>query len=140
MFRKRDVMTDHTVPIRSEREIDLGPIGGRTIIGRQTIVRGVVKGEGPMVIRGAVEGEIVLKGSLSIAPAGRVDAKVQAHAVEIAGDAQGTMRATGRVFLAPSAVFEGDMHAATLITQPGSVLQGRTRIAGVMPAQPRRSH
>ncbi len=76
MFSKRGEVTDHAVPIRSEREIDIGPIGGRTVIGRQTLVRGVVKGEGPMVIRGAVEGEIVLKGSLSIAATGRVDAKV----------------------------------------------------------------
>ena len=139
MFGKRDAGTDHTVPIKNEREIDLGPIGGRTVIGRQTLVRGVVKGEGPIVIRGAVEGEIVLNGSLSVAPSGRVDAEVQAHTIEISGEAQGTMRAAGRVLMAASAVFEGDMHAASLITQPGSVLQGRARITGVMPPKPGRS-
>ncbi len=139
MFGKRDEATEHTVPIRSEREIDLGPIGGRTVVGRQTLVRGVVKGDGPVVIRGAVEGEIVLKGSLSVAPGGRVDAEVQAHTVEISGEAQGTMRAAGRVLMSASAVFEGDMHAASLITQPGSILQGRARITGMMPSTPGRS-
>ena len=139
MFGKRDEATEHTVPIRSEREIDLGPIGGRTVVGRQTLVRGVVKGDGPVVIRGAVEGEIVLKGSLSVAPGGRVDAEVQAHTVEISGEAQGTMRAAGRVLMSPSAVFEGDMHAASLITQPGSILQGRARITGMMLSKPGRS-
>ncbi len=57
MFGKRDEATEHTIPIKSEREIDLGPIGGRTVVGRQTLVRGVVKGEGPIIIRGAVEGK-----------------------------------------------------------------------------------
>lgn len=139
MFGKRDEATEHTIPIKSEREIDLGPIGGRTVVGRQTLVRGVVKGEGPIIIRGAVEGKIILRGSLSVAPGGRVDADVQAHEVEISGEAQGTMRAAARVLMSPSALFEGDMHAASLITQPGSVLQGRARITGVMPPKPGRS-
>ena len=139
MFGKRDEATEHTVPIRSEHEIDLGPIGGRTVVGRQTLVRGVVKGEGPIVIRGAVEGEVVLKGSLSIATSGRVDAEVQAHTVEIAGRAQGTVRAAGTVVMSSSGVLEGDLHAASLVTQPGSILQGRARITGMMPAKTGRS-
>ncbi len=132
LFRRRSEQTAADAPILEGSRPDRMPGGGRTVVGRQTIIRGVVKGEGPILVRGAIEGEIQLKGGLTIAPDGRVDAEVQAESVEISGEAQGTMRAAGRVFLAPTAVFEGDLNAATLVMRGGSVLQGRTRIAGAL--------
>jgi cytoskeletal protein CcmA (bactofilin family) len=132
IFGKRRGSEAEDRHLADRRDPGLGPSGGRTVVGRRSVVRGIIKGEGPVLVRGAVEGEIILRGRLSISPMGKVDAEVQAETVEISGEAQGTMRASGRVVLASSAIFEGDMAAALLEVRPGSVLQGKTRVAGVV--------
>jgi cytoskeletal protein CcmA (bactofilin family) len=131
LFRKRSEPAVGARPHVDRREPGLIRGGGQTTVGRRTLVRGIVKGEGPILVRGSVEGEITVRGRLTISPMGKVDAEVQAETVEISGEAQGTMRAAGRVVLTSSAIFEGDLAAALLEVQPGSVLQGNTRVAGV---------
>jgi cytoskeletal protein CcmA (bactofilin family) len=106
------------------------PGGGRTVIGPQTRIRGTLSGEGPVLVRGAVEGGISIRGGLTIAPTGRVDAEVSARTVDLSGEARGTMRATTRVALSPTGVFEGEMATPLLEVRPGSILRGRTRVAG----------
>ncbi len=134
LFRKRTETSADVPPAAApaiEREIPLPPGGGRTIIGTHTRVRGSLKGEGSVVVRGTVEGEIAIGGGLTVAPSGRLEAEVAADSLELSGQAKGSVRAASRVTLASSAVFEGEMSTPVLMMHPGSVLHGRTRVAGV---------
>jgi cytoskeletal protein CcmA (bactofilin family) len=134
LFRKRsDASSDvpPAAPPAIEREISLPPGSGRTVIGTHTRVKGTLKGEGSVVVRGTVEGEIAIGGGLTVAQSGRLEAEVAADSVDLSGQGKGSMRATSRVTLAPSAVFEGEMSTPVLEMHPGSVLHGRTRVAGV---------
>lgn len=109
-----------------------------TVIGRRTLIRGIVKGDGPVVIHGALEGELTLGGALSISPTSRVDAEIEARSVEISGETRGTLAAAGRVILEAGGVFDGELTTPVLEVRPGSVLRGRARVSGLQTLARRR--
>jgi cytoskeletal protein CcmA (bactofilin family) len=71
---------------------------------------------------------------------GRVDADVQAHSVDFAGEARGRISASSRVSLSETGVFEGEMETPVLEVSPGSVVCGRARVAGFPTKERRSSH
>ncbi len=104
--------------------------GGGTVVGARTCVRGLIRGTGPVLVRGAVKGEIVIRSGLTVSPTGLLEAEVEARSLELSGEARGAVRAISRVVMAPTGVFEGDIATPVLEVQPGSVLRGRARVAG----------
>ncbi len=112
------------------------PGGGRTIIGARTRVRGTIRGEGSLLVRGVVEGEVLIKGVLTIAAGATLDAEIEAESVDLAGEARGSLRAVTRVAVAATGEFEGDMTTPILDAQPGSIISGRARVAGIEPRRP----
>jgi len=112
------------------------PGGGRTVIGPLTRIRGTIRGEGSLLVRGVVEGEVQIKGILTIAPGATLDADIEAESVDLAGEARGSMRAATRVAVADTGEFEGDMTTPILDARPGSIIHGRARVAGVEPHRP----
>jgi len=105
--------------------------GGRTVIGRHTRVVGRLSGEGPVVVHGDMKGTIAIRGGLSVRGGGRIEADVQAHSVDLAGEAHGRMTASTRVSLAATGAFEGEMDTPILDVMPGSTVSGRARVAGL---------
>lgn len=117
------------------------PGGGRTVISPHTRIRGSLKGDGSVLVRGTVQGGIAIGGRLMVAETGSVEADVEAQSVEIAGRARGSINAVSRVVLSPTGVFEGRLATPVLDLRPGAVLQGRARILGVpVPDRRRLSH
>ena len=114
--------------------------GGRTVIGRHTRVVGRLSGEGPVVVHGDIKGTISLRGGLSVRGGGRVEADVQAHTVDLAGEAQGRMSASTRVSISATGAFEGEMDTPILDVTPGSTVSGRARVAGLSPKGRSSSH
>lgn len=104
--------------------------GGGTVVGARTCVRGLIRGIGPVLVRGAVQGEIAIRSGLTVSPTGRLEAEVEARSLDLSGEARGAVRAISRVVMAPTGVFEGDLATPVLEVQPGSVLRGRARVAG----------
>jgi cytoskeletal protein CcmA (bactofilin family) len=141
IFRKRLEPSGVPVtppPATLDGELPVASGGGRTVIGPQTRVRGVLKGDGSIVVRGSVQGEIAIGGGLSVEVGGRLEADVEAGSAELAGEARGTLRVTSRVVLSSTGVFDGKMATPILEVHPGSVLRGSARVAGV-PSPDRRS-
>jgi cytoskeletal protein CcmA (bactofilin family) len=134
LFRKKaDPMIPPLGPPRPAPDVaEIAPGGGgRTVVGAHTLIRGTLKGDGPLLVRGTVEGEIAVRGGLTVAPSGRVEAEVEARSVELEGEVRGSMRATARVALSASGIFEGEMATPVLEVRPGSIVRGRTRVAGL---------
>ncbi|HEX9428092.1 MAG TPA: polymer-forming cytoskeletal protein [Candidatus Polarisedimenticolia bacterium] len=144
LFKKRiddDVTVTQAVPTDRVRESFAPPGGGRTTIGAHTRIRGVIRGEGPVVIHGAVDGTIALRGGLTIGSSGRVTAEVEAQSVDLAGEARGSIRAAARVLVSATGLFEGEIATPVLQVQPGSIVSGRARVLGVpAPGRGRVSH
>jgi cytoskeletal protein CcmA (bactofilin family) len=105
---------------------------GLTVVGSHTRIRGTLKGSGPLLIQGSIEGEIDLEGSLIVPAGGRVDAEAEVQSLELSGRASGSMRVSDRVHISSTGMFEGKMATPVIETRPGSVLRGRaviTRLA-----------
>ena len=74
--------------------------GQEAVIGSGARVRGRVSGDGDLTIAGEVEGDIVLRGNLTVDAGGRATSNVDAGDVTVAGALEGDIRASGQVTLA----------------------------------------
>ena len=95
-------------------------------IGKSVEIRGEVKGNEDLVVDGRVEGTITLTDSkLTVGPTARVDADVFARHVVILGAINGNVRASVRVDLRKSGSLKGDISAARLSIEEGSIFSGK---------------
>ena len=100
--------------------------GGVASIGKSVEIRGEVKGSEDLVIDGRVEGTITLTDSrLTVGPTAHVDADVSARDIVILGAVNGNVRASVRVDLRKSGSLRGDIYAARLSIEEGSIFTGK---------------
>src|SRR2546428_9924535 len=65
LFRKRSPAREQQEAPPASLDPQAAPGGGRTVIGPHTRVMGKLLGDGPVVVRGAVQGTIAIRGGLS---------------------------------------------------------------------------
>lgn len=106
---------------------------GLTVVGSHTRIRGILKGRGPLLIQGSLEGEIDLEGSLIVPDGGRVDADAEVRTLELSGHACGSMKVAEHARIGSTGSFEGSMATPVIETLPGSVLSGRAIITRPKP-------
>jgi cytoskeletal protein CcmA (bactofilin family) len=95
-------------------------------IGSGARIRGRVHGEGDLVVEGQVEGELAIRGDLTIAEGATVTSEtVEAHAVTIAGTFHGDVAATGPVRIATGARVRGNLRGTAVSIEDGARYSGR---------------
>jgi cytoskeletal protein CcmA (bactofilin family) len=95
-------------------------------IGTGARVRGRIHGEGDLVIEGHVEGDVALRGDLTVAEGAEVSSQsVEATSVTIAGTLEGDVQASGPVRLGSSARVRGDLRGSTVAIDEGARFSGR---------------
>jgi len=101
--------------------------GGRdACIGSGARVRGRVHGDGNLVVEGHIEGELAIRGDLTVADGASVTCEVvQAHAVTIGGSLEGDVAATGAVCLTAGARVRGNLRGPTITIEDGARYSGR---------------
>jgi cytoskeletal protein CcmA (bactofilin family) len=100
--------------------------GKEARIGSAARVRGRVQGDGDLLVEGQIEGEVTLRGDLTIAEGASVTSEaVEAHAVTVAGSLEGNVTASGAVRLGPSARVRGDVQGAAVVIDDGARFTGR---------------
>lgn len=77
-------------------------------------------------IGGRIEGEIVSEGLLIIEEAAVIMAEIHADEAIIQGTVKGKLKATGRVELAATSRFEGDISTPSLMVAEGAQFNGRS--------------
>ncbi len=95
------------------------------VIGRTTRVRGRVSGDGDLLIEGNVEGDITMRGDLTIAEGGRATSTIEAGAVTLRGELDGDVRASGVVRIEAGARVRGDMQGESVSLEEGAEYVGR---------------
>ena len=85
-------------------------------------------------INGRFEGTLNAKGVLAIGEKAQVRATIQGDQITIAGTVDGTVTATGRIELAPTARVTGKLITPRLVVQDGAVLQGTLEMGGAQAA------
>jgi cytoskeletal protein CcmA (bactofilin family) len=102
-----------------------GEYGGpETVLGARTVFEGTIRAEGPLRIQGRIQGEVSSTSSVHVEAGGFAEARIEAAAVEIAGEVQGQVHASGRVVLASSSRVSGEVYAGTIVMSEGAVLDG----------------
>ena len=102
------------------------PRGIEARIGPTARVRGRVQGEGSLLVEGQIEGELAIRGDLTIAEGASVTCEsIEAQAVVIAGSLQGDVAASGMVRIASGARVRGNVRGTSVSIDDGARYSGR---------------
>ncbi len=95
------------------------------VIGESTRVRGRVSGDGNLLVEGQIEGDITIRGDLSIASGGTATSNVDADAVSVSGTLEGDVNARGTVSIESGATVRGNIRGASVSIAEGAEFAGR---------------
>lgn len=112
-----------------------GQGASEAVIGKTTRVRGRVSGDGDLLIEGNVEGDIAVRGELTIAEGGRATSSIEAEAVTLRGELDGDVKARGVVRIEAGARVRGDMQAESVSLEEGAEFVGRLDASFELPAE-----
>ncbi|HLH07969.1 MAG TPA: polymer-forming cytoskeletal protein [Terriglobales bacterium] len=93
---------------------------------RSLVIEGEITGHDDLFIDGEVRGKIRLDGAkLTIGPAGRVTAQVEAHEVVVRGEITGTLTGHDRVQIASTGKARGELITNSIAIEEGAELHVR---------------
>ena len=116
------------VPVRSGSR-DSG------VLGTSVRIRGKISGEGDLQILGTVEGDVVVRGDLTIGESAHIESEnLEAQAVTIQGEVKGDVNATGPVRLGRTARVHGDLKGSEISIEEGAQFAGRIEADFELPA------
>jgi cytoskeletal protein CcmA (bactofilin family) len=95
-----------------------------SVLGSGVTIEGKLEGNGDVRIAGKFKGDIQIRGNLIIQKGAHLTAKINAEAITIEGELEGTVVASGQVTLAESGQVIGDLKAKTLAVAAGSRMRG----------------
>jgi len=101
-----------------------------TIIGESISVKGRIVSREELQMNGELQGELEMDGRLTVGVKGKVDAKVKAREVIVAGSMKGNVEAAERLVLRKGAHLEGDVKTAGIVIEDGAYFKGGIDITG----------
>ena len=112
-----------------------------SVIGRETVVRGNVRGSGGLEILGRVEGDVSVEGDVLLGESAAVRGNISGTQLTISGAVMGDLRGTEAVLVESGARVVGDLLAPRIGIAEGALVRGNVRTEGepaLTPAQARR--
>ena len=106
-----------------------------TVIAKGITFTGTLHGEGSVQVEGRLDGEIDLKGTITIAETGIVKGPVTADVVRVAGEVQGSITARDNLCLERTGSIHGDVSTCSLVVENGR-LDGSSKMLA-SPERPR---
>ena len=96
-----------------------------TIIGPETRVSGELRGDEDVVVRGRVDGRVLLNATFTVEESAIIQADVEARIILISGVVVGNLTALESIRLAQRARVVGDIIAPRVIMEEGATYKGR---------------
>lgn len=101
-----------------------------SLISKGLSVSGEVTGSEDLQVDGELRGTLKMAGArVTITPSGRASATIEAREVVIRGNITGNIRATERVVVGNSGVWQGDAVAPRLMIEEGAIIHGKFEVA-----------
>lgn len=101
-----------------------------SILGKDLLIKGELHIQGIVRLSSHIEGTIMMKeeGELTIERRARINGNLFCHNLELFGEFNGNITATGTVIIRSSAKFKGKLSAKTISIYPGSLvnMEGET--------------
>lgn len=104
------------------------------VIGRSTRVRGRVDGDGDLRVEGELEGDVALRGDLTVEDGGRLTSRVDAQEVTVRGAIEGDVRARS-VHVEAGGRIRGDITSDAITIEEGAEIAGRLEAEFDLPAE-----
>lgn len=104
-----------------------------TTLGSGIVIKGELRGEGPLTVLGQFEGDIVLDGTLHVGPEARVDANISARLIVIAGVVHGNLSADTRVEILPAGSLTGTVKSSSFSAADGATVKGEIWVERATP-------
>jgi cytoskeletal protein CcmA (bactofilin family) len=105
-----------------------------SLIGERTSFEGTLKSDGAVRLQGSIQGEIHSKSTIYVEERARVNARLTAAHVTVAGHVDGQIFCEGRVEIRPTGHVTGEINAGALIVQEGAYFDGNSKMATGAPA------
>src|SRR5438552_18439966 len=99
--------------------------GTTTAIGPTIIIKGKLKSDEDLVVKGRIEAEITSSKALFVENSGVIKANVRVHSARISGVLVGNIRAESRVEIAPDGRMVGDLMAPRIVISDGAAFKGK---------------
>jgi cytoskeletal protein CcmA (bactofilin family) len=98
-----------------------------TVIGQGIFLRGSIKGDGDVEIRGRIEGDVEVAGEVTIGEGALVKADVTARRITVRGAVAGNLTGEDGVRLEEGARVVGDLRGAGIGIAEGALLRGNVQ-------------
>jgi cytoskeletal protein CcmA (bactofilin family) len=99
--------------------------GTTTAIGPTIIIKGKLRSDEDLIVRGRVEAEISSSKALLVENSGIIKANIKVKSARISGVLVGNVTAEERVEIAPDGRMVGDLTAPKIIINDGAAFRGR---------------
>jgi cytoskeletal protein CcmA (bactofilin family) len=101
----------------------------KTIIGKDIIIEGNIRGREHMVVEGLVKGNIEMEThNFALGPAGKVEGEIHARNISISGQMKGNIKTTGKIEITKEADFQGDILAKSIAVENGAFFKGSVEL------------
>jgi cytoskeletal protein CcmA (bactofilin family) len=101
-----------------------------TVVGQGIFLRGSIRGEGDLEIRGRIEGDVEVGGEVTIADGALIKADVTARRITVRGAVAGNLTGEEGVRLEDGARVVGDVRGASIGIAEGALLRGNVQTGG----------
>ncbi|MEO8337894.1 MAG: polymer-forming cytoskeletal protein [bacterium] len=129
-FAPRSFLKEHSMSLLSRRSgATPQPSGsGYSLLDSQLTVEGDIDTDGSLRIDGRLNGNIRRADTVVLGAGASMNGDVHAREVIVGGTLTGTVTASERVELQPTAVVTGDIVAQLVLVQEGGVVNGRVQM------------
>ncbi|MEJ2731543.1 MAG: polymer-forming cytoskeletal protein [Deltaproteobacteria bacterium] len=108
----------------------------KTVIGKDILIEGNIRGREHMVIDGSVKGNIEMEThDFTLGPAGKVEGEIQARNISISGQMKGNIKTPGKIEITKEADFQGDILAKSIAVENGAFFKGSVELITEPPQQ-----
>lgn len=121
------IMPTEEIPTKTFQEPPKPP-RVNTIIAKEVVVAGALRGDGIVQIDGTIEGQVEITGSIIISSTGVVKGPIAADVVRIVGRVEGNVNARSRLRLEKQGTLIGDVITGSLVVEDGGCLNGHCEV------------
>ena len=102
--------------------------GPGTVIGANVKLVGTLSDASEIIVHGRIEGEVISEKNINISETAFVKGPVSAELVQVAGEVQGSIVATGRLEIMPTGKVFGSITTKDLNIRSGAVFVGKSNM------------
>jgi cytoskeletal protein CcmA (bactofilin family) len=100
-----------------------------TIIGAGVVLEGKLSSNGNIRIDGAINGDIIANGSVTVGETGEITGEIKAEVISIGGKVTGSINSKEKAVLESKAVLKGDIVTKILVVEAGAIFDGSSKMS-----------